>query len=151
MITLDERSSSSTKILFPLIAGIGLGVLLHAPYQVFTRALQSKDMAVGTSAFFLLRFTGATVGLVRDGLKITYNLFSRFNTQSIAGTVFNTRLDKTLPSGYTGNSTTIDLAAVQSITPPELREEVLHAIARSIQVCLRAVKSLLRCSYDEVP
>lgn len=151
MITLDERSSSSTKILFPLIAGIGLGVLLHAPYQVFTRALQSKDMAVGTSAFFLLRFTGATVGLVRDGLKITYNLFSRFNTQSIAGTVFNTRLDKTLPSGYTGNSTTIDLAAVQSITPPGLREEVLHAIARSIQVCLRAVKSLLRCSYDEVP
>ena len=62
---LDERSSSPIKILFPLIAGIGLGVLLHAPYQVFTRALQSKDMAIGTSAFFLLRFTGATIGLVR--------------------------------------------------------------------------------------
>jgi hypothetical protein len=64
MITLDERSNSSIKLLFPLVAGMGLGLLLHAPYQVFTRALQSKDMAVGTSAFFLLRFTGATIGLV---------------------------------------------------------------------------------------
>ena len=64
MITMDERSSSTVKLLFPLVAGIGLGLLLHAPYQVFTRALQSKDMAVGTSAFFLMRFTGATIGLV---------------------------------------------------------------------------------------
>lgn len=61
---LDTQSSGPIKVLFPLIAGIGLGLLLHAPYQVFTRALQSKDMAVGTSAFFLLRFTGATIGLV---------------------------------------------------------------------------------------
>lgn len=64
MIMLDERSSGFIKLFFPLAAGVGLGLLLHAPYQVFTRALQSKDMAVGTSAFFLLRFTGATIGLV---------------------------------------------------------------------------------------
>jgi len=64
MITLDERAGRPIKILFPLIAGTGLGLLLHAPYQVFTRALESKDMAVGTSAFFLMRFTGATIGLV---------------------------------------------------------------------------------------
>lgn len=64
MITLDERSSGSVKFLFPLAAGMGLGLLLHAPYQVFTRALQSREMAVGTSAFFLMRFTGATIGLV---------------------------------------------------------------------------------------
>ena len=61
---LDTQSSGPIKVLFPLIAGIGLGLLLHAPYQVFTRALQSKDMAIGTSAFFLMRFTGATIGLV---------------------------------------------------------------------------------------
>lgn len=65
MVTLDERSSNYVKLLFPLISGLGLGLLLHAPYQVFVRALQSRDMAVGTSAFFLLRFTGATIGLVR--------------------------------------------------------------------------------------
>ena len=64
MIRLDASSSSSVKVLFPLAAGMGLGLLLHAPYQVFTRALQSRDMAIGTSAFFLVRFTGATIGLV---------------------------------------------------------------------------------------
>lgn len=49
----------------PLLAGIGLGMLFHAPYQAFTGALSPKELAAGTSAFFLVRFTGATVGLVR--------------------------------------------------------------------------------------
>ena len=63
-------------------------------------------------------------------------LFSHdFVTQSLAGTVFNIRLDKLLPSGYPENASTIDLASLRSITPPELRGEVLHAVARSIQVC----------------
>ena len=49
----------------PLLAGVGLGMLFHAPYQAFTSALSPKELAAGTSAFFLVRFTGATVGLVR--------------------------------------------------------------------------------------
>lgn len=61
---LDERSSSSLQVVFPLIAGVGLGLLFHAPYQVFTKALQPHELATGTSAFFLVRFTGATIGLV---------------------------------------------------------------------------------------
>jgi hypothetical protein len=39
-------------------------MLFHAPYQVFTKALEPHELATGTSAFFLVRFTGATVGLV---------------------------------------------------------------------------------------
>ena len=141
MITLDAWSSSSVKVLFPLVAGIGLGLLLHAPYQVFTRALQSGDMAIGTSAFFLMRFTGATIGLVSAFFFSELEVpFSQFNTQSLAGTVFNIRLDKTLPSEYGGDSSTIDLATVQLMTPPELRDEVLEAIARSIQVRLWVTK-----------
>lgn len=58
-----------------------------------------------------------------------------FNAQSLAGTLFNIRLDNTLPPGYLGNSSTIDLATIRLITPPELRDEVLNAVARSIQVC----------------
>jgi hypothetical protein len=61
---LDERSSITAE-LFPLVSGIGLGMLFHAPYQVFTKTLKQRDLAAGTSAFFLVRFTGATVGLVR--------------------------------------------------------------------------------------
>lgn len=61
---LNEFSSPVAQITFTLIAGIGLGMLFHAPYQVFTRVLKPGELATGTSAFFLVRFTGATVGLV---------------------------------------------------------------------------------------
>lgn len=64
MTLLDEHSKVSTYVTFPLLAGIGLGMLFHAPYQVFTRALKPSELASATSAFFLVRFTGATVGLV---------------------------------------------------------------------------------------
>ena len=64
MMLLSDASPRATQIAFPLIAGVGLGMLFHAPYQVFTRALRRQDVASGTSAFFLVRFTGATVGLV---------------------------------------------------------------------------------------
>ncbi len=50
--------------MYPLVSGIGMGLLFHAPYQVFVRCLKPGELAAGTSAFFLVRFTGATVGLV---------------------------------------------------------------------------------------
>lgn len=53
------------QCLLPLIAGVGVGMLFHAPYQLFTASLQPHELSTGTSAFFLVRFTGATVGLVR--------------------------------------------------------------------------------------
>lgn len=61
---LNENANVASQIVYPLIAGIGLGMLFHAPYQVFLRALKPQELATGTSAFFLTRFTGATVGLV---------------------------------------------------------------------------------------
>lgn len=62
---LNEHSLRLWQSVFPLIAGIGIGMLFHAPYQVFAKALGPSDLATGTSAFFLVRFTGATIGLVR--------------------------------------------------------------------------------------
>jgi hypothetical protein len=61
---LDEDAKTYTQVLFPLVAGVGIGMLFHAPYQIFTRALKPHELASGTSAFFLVRFTGATMGLV---------------------------------------------------------------------------------------
>lgn len=62
---LNENSPILSQIIYPLIAGIGLGMLFHAPYQVFCKTLNPQELATGTSAFFLVRFTGATIGLVR--------------------------------------------------------------------------------------
>jgi len=64
MNLIHELSPNILQALFPLIAGIGLGMLFHAPYQVFMKALKPQEIATGTSAFFLVRFTGATIGLV---------------------------------------------------------------------------------------
>ena len=66
MVTLGVRANEVVESAYPLIAGIGLGMLFHAPYQIFTKSLQSRELASGTSAFFLVRFTGATVGLVNS-------------------------------------------------------------------------------------
>lgn len=64
MKIMDGYTARALQAIFPLCAGIGLGMLFHAPYQVFLSALKPREMASGTSAFFLVRFTGATIGLV---------------------------------------------------------------------------------------
>ncbi len=64
MIMLNEHTSVALQELAPLLAGIGIGMLFHAPYQLLTIALGPKGIACATSAFFLVRFTGSTCGLV---------------------------------------------------------------------------------------
>ncbi|KAJ6501710.1 amino acid permease ScVBA-like protein [Mycena vitilis] len=112
---LDERSTITAE-LFPLISGIGLGMLFHAPYQVFTSSLNKRDLAAGTSAFFLVRFTGATVGL------------------AIAGAVFDARAYARIPPSLLVNGgSTIDFTRLGSLQPDELKSDVLHILATSIQ------------------
>lgn len=60
---LDTNTRIIMQAFLPLMAGFGVGMLFHAPYQALTNALSPKELAAGTGAFFLVRFTGATVGL----------------------------------------------------------------------------------------
>ena len=60
---LDEDTRVIIQSLLPLLGGLGIGMLFHAPYQALTSVLSPKELAAGTGAFFLVRFTGATVGL----------------------------------------------------------------------------------------
>jgi hypothetical protein len=64
MITLNERSGIIEQEIYPLIAGIGIGVLFHTPFLVVTNSLPRSDLAQATGAFFLMRFIGTTSGLV---------------------------------------------------------------------------------------
>ncbi|KAH7883836.1 MFS general substrate transporter [Phlebopus sp. FC_14] len=115
---LDERSSHLLQAIFPLVAGIGIGILFHAPYQVFAKAFDPSQLAVGTSAFFLVRFTGATIGL------------------AVAGLIFDGRLSHSMPLGYQidSTSTSIDWTSLSSIEPLSLREEVLGAVSAAIKM-----------------
>ncbi|KAF9015001.1 major facilitator superfamily domain-containing protein [Cyathus striatus] len=114
---LNETSRISSQIIFPLIAGIGLGMLFHAPYQVFAKALKPQELATGTSAFFLVRFTGATVGL------------------AVAGAIFYGQALGNMPTDVPSNiiGSSIDYEALRSLEPISLRVEVLKVISSAIQ------------------
>ncbi|KAI0724274.1 major facilitator superfamily domain-containing protein [Cerioporus squamosus] len=112
MMLMTEDSPRSTQIAFPLIAGVGLGMLFHAPYQVFTRALRRQEVASGTSAFFLVRFTGATVGL------------------AVAGAVYLGRLAETLPAGVDAASV---VEAVDTLRSHSDWPEIIHALSLAIK------------------
>ncbi|KAK0245959.1 amino acid permease ScVBA-like protein [Armillaria nabsnona] len=117
LILLKAEAPEALEVLFPLICGIGMGVMLHAPYQIFVRTLKSQELATGTSAFFLVRFTGATVGL------------------AVAGSIFyaraSSRLPSDLPIEIQGSS--LDFSGLNSIEPMSLRWEVLNIVATSVQ------------------
>ncbi|XP_006454745.1 hypothetical protein AGABI2DRAFT_114487 [Agaricus bisporus var. bisporus H97] len=114
---LNENAPIYAQVVYPLIAGFGLGMLFHAPYQVLSRALDPKDLASGTSAFFLVRFTGATIGL------------------AVAGMIFFARAEPRWPSEFTenGSLSSIDYSSIRHLEPIELRNQVLHVVSSSIQ------------------
>jgi hypothetical protein len=131
LLTLvDEKASVSLQILFSLISGVGIGMLFHPPYQVFLKTLEPHEVASGTSAFFLVRFTGATIGLVRS--HICPQLSWLTQEKAVAGTVFNAHTslpDLTFP----GSSTSIDFSKI--IYLPLIRQkEVIHIISSAIRV-----------------
>lgn len=132
---LNENANVAVQVVFPLIAGIGIGMLFHAPYQVFTRSLKPWELATGTSAFFLVRFTGATVGLV--SLSITESSFCcplNF-MKAVAGTIFYDGLSKLLPADFVvqGHALPINYSDIQNFQP-DVKAEVLHAVSSSIRV-----------------
>ncbi|KAF5356018.1 hypothetical protein D9756_004206 [Leucocoprinus leucothites] len=114
---LNENAPILAQVIYPLIAGVGLGMLFHAPYQVFSRALDPKELAAGTSAFFLFRFTGATIGL------------------AVAGMIFFARAAPRLPLEVLphGSISSIDYSGIRSIQPLETRIRVLRIISTSIR------------------
>ena len=80
----------------PLVAGFGVGMLFHAPYQALTSALSPKELAAGTGAFFLVRFTGATVGLVckfLSLLSVSFELTCSCS-QSVAGAIYESSISR---------------------------------------------------------
>ncbi|KAF4614997.1 hypothetical protein D9613_002702 [Agrocybe pediades] len=63
MIMLDDNSSTAVKVIFPLIAAIGLGCLFQTPLIGLQAAMPIKDMATSTGTFGFIRTLGATVGI----------------------------------------------------------------------------------------
>ncbi|EJU01128.1 MFS general substrate transporter, partial [Dacryopinax primogenitus] len=113
MITLNAGSSTALQAVYPLIAAIGIGLLFHCFKTGLQLALPgTEDDAGATSAFFLVRFIGATTGL------------------SISGALFSSTLATNFPPGVDLVETTagVDYRALHFLTPLWLRQEVLAAV-----------------------
>ncbi|KAJ3993929.1 major facilitator superfamily domain-containing protein [Lentinula boryana] len=127
---LSEDSRMVFQDVFPLLAGIGMGILFHPPYQVFGRAFKSSELATCTSAFFLVRFTGATVGL------------------AVAGAVFDARIvSQITPNMNINLGSSIDFSTLKYIQPSSLRAEVLHIVSTSIQTVWIVCTPLLGVAF----
>ena len=96
---LGENTQTVMQSFLPLLGGFGLGMLFHTPYQALTSALSPKELAAGTGAFFLVRFTGATVGLACLSLmRISFEL-TWLCVQSIAGAIYQSRISRNVLYG----------------------------------------------------
>lgn len=115
LTALGNNTPISLQEIAPLIAGIGIGMLFHSPYQVLTKALHPEDIASATGAFFLVRFTGATCGL------------------AVSSAVFNERLALSDYADLLGSASTIDLRSLARLQPIALRKDVLKTVASAIQ------------------
>lgn len=136
---LNEHSARAAQLTFPLVAGIGIGMLFHAPYQVFAKALGPSDLAMGTGAFFLVRFTGATIGLVRSTTYYPRPQF-KFWIKAVAGLIFDGMLSHYMPPDYQvyGSISSINWTSLSLIEPLSLRWGVLSAVSKAIQACVCA-------------
>lgn len=54
---------SALKVVYPLIAGFGVGGLFFPPLILMQAAMPVKDMATTTATLGLLRQLGSTVGI----------------------------------------------------------------------------------------
>lgn len=63
MTMLDNHSSTALKVVYPLVAAVGLGCLFQTPLIGLQAAMPIKDMATSTSTFGFIRTLGGTVGI----------------------------------------------------------------------------------------
>ncbi|KAG9314833.1 MFS general substrate transporter [Chiua virens] len=120
MTMLDNTSSIATQEIFPLIAGLGIGCLFQTPLIALQAAMPLKDMATSTGAFVFLRTLGGTIGITIGETIIASTLERRL--RGIAGLTIST----------SAASINDSIRQITSITDATLRNEVMHAYARSI-------------------
>ncbi|KAG7447925.1 MFS general substrate transporter [Guyanagaster necrorhizus] len=120
MIMLDSYSNTAEKILFPLIAALGLGTMFQVPLIALQAAMPLKDMATSTAAFGFIRTLGGTVGI-----SVGEVVFSSTLTKRLAKIP---NAESALPSGSLSES----VRQLKDIANTQLRAEIIQAYSRSI-------------------
>ncbi|KAJ7911085.1 MFS general substrate transporter [Mycena leptocephala] len=121
MIMLDERSPIAVQIIYPLIAGIGLGALFLPPLIGMQAAMPVKDLATSSSTTFGLFYTlGSTIGISVG--------------QAVWSGVVRQRLSKIpgLTLNLSGAALADSARHIQTIEPASVRQQVLHAYTKGV-------------------
>ncbi|EJD55395.1 MFS general substrate transporter [Auricularia subglabra TFB-10046 SS5] len=116
MTMLNIRSTAFERAFYPLVAGLGIGMTLHSPFQILTNAVGPEKLAATTGAFFLVRFIATTIGV------------------STAGVIFTTMLQGSLPPNFSVDDVVSDLRGLVDIQDALTREHVLAAVSRALSV-----------------
>ncbi|KAF7354722.1 Membrane transporter [Mycena sanguinolenta] len=120
MIMLDERTSIALQIIYPLIAGLGLGALFVPPLIGLQAAMPVKDMATSSTTLGLFRSLGSTIG-ISVGQAI-WSAVVRQRLAKISGVTIN----------LSGGALADSARQIESITPDSVRLQVLHAYTKGV-------------------
>ncbi|TFK62677.1 hypothetical protein BDN72DRAFT_378097 [Pluteus cervinus] len=135
MTMLDITSTVAMKVLYPLVAAIGIGCLFQIPLIGLQAAMPQKDMATSTGALGFIRLLGGTVGI------------------SIGQAIFTSVLPKKLlkipnleisasPSALSEN-----VRHLKAISDPVQRFEVINAYAESISTIWVVMTPIVGVSF----
>ncbi|KDQ21893.1 hypothetical protein BOTBODRAFT_40523 [Botryobasidium botryosum FD-172 SS1] len=118
MIRLDEASHRVEKVLYLMVAALGVGCLFQTPLIGLQAAMPISDMATSTAAFGLIRTISGTIGI------------------SVGNVIFTSELRRRLSQipGYmssVSSESTTNVRGLVDIQPPALRQQVLHAYTKS--------------------
>ncbi|PWN33194.1 MFS general substrate transporter [Meira miltonrushii] len=120
MTMLHADTPSVLQAIYPIIFGIGFGVISQSGVMVIQAAMPVKEMAVSGSAVYLVRFASFTVGVAVAGS--IFNSGVRSNTANITG------YDRAgLPADQS------NLRNLIHLQPPELAFQVLKAYSDAIR------------------
>ncbi|GAA5960413.1 hypothetical protein JCM3765_007503 [Sporobolomyces pararoseus] len=118
LATLDEKSNTAQQVLYLLVAAIGCGPLFQAVYIAIQSSMPVKDMATATGTVSLVRQIGGTCGIAVSG--------------AMYGSRLASRLEKIGYQAPNGAAAVGNVNGLQSIQPPELSQQVVHAYTRSL-------------------
>ncbi|KJA23787.1 hypothetical protein HYPSUDRAFT_39633 [Hypholoma sublateritium FD-334 SS-4] len=122
MIMLDSHSSEAEKVLYPLVAALGVGCLFQTPLIGLQAAMPIKDMATTTGTFGFLRLLGGTVGI-----SIGQAIYASTIRKKVAN-IPNLTLD-TSPAALSQS-----VLKLKDIPDPVTRAAVIQAYTKSISM-----------------
>jgi len=120
MTMFNGTSSTAVKVIFPLIAALGLGCLFQVPLIALQAAMPLKDMATTTATFGFIRTLGGTVGI-----SVGQAIFSSILAQKIRR-IPNLTID-TSPAALSQS-----VGKLKQIPDPVQKALVIDTYARSI-------------------